>query len=72
LIDITCLEVFYRLEVGAAARAEGARIRWNDQNGFGTVVAKDIISNVASVVDCVDTTAELVGYQDLAAKWAEA
>jgi len=72
LIDITCLEVFYRLEVGAAAQAEGARNRWNDQNGFGTVIAEDIISNVASVVDCVDTTAKLVGYQDLAAKGAEA
>ena len=66
------MKVFYGLKLGASLRAEGARSRWNDHNGFGTVVAEDIISNVASVVDCVDATAELVGYQDLAAKGPEA
>ena len=66
------MKVFYRLEIGAHPGAEGARIRWNDQNAFSTIIAKDIISNVASVVDCVDTPAELVGYQDLAAKGPEA
>ena len=66
------MEVFYGLEVGAPRRAEGAWHRWNDQNAFGTVVAKDIISNIAGVVDRVDTPAVLVGYQDLAAKGPEA
>jgi hypothetical protein len=66
------LKVFYRLEVGAHPGAEGAPIRWNNQNAFSTVVAEDIVSNVASIVDCVDTAAELVGCQDLAAKGPEA
>jgi hypothetical protein len=72
LIDIACLKVFYCLEVGAPRSAESAWNRWNDQNAFGAVIAEDIISNVASVVDCVDTPAELVGCQDLAAIGPEA
>ena len=72
MIDIAGLKVLYRLEVGAGCGAEGARRRWDDQNAFGAVVEEDIITNVTSVVDGMDATAVLVGYQDLAAIWAEA
>jgi hypothetical protein len=72
LVDIACLKVLYGLEVGAPRSAESAWNRWNDQNAFGAVIAEDIISNVASIVDCVDTSAKLVGCQDLAAIGAEA
>jgi len=67
------VKVFFRLEVGAA-RAEGARSRRDDHDGFRTFPIEDIISNgvTGTVVDCVDSTVVLVGCQDLAAQGSEA
>jgi hypothetical protein len=49
LIDRT--KVFYRLEEGAAARAEGARIRRDDYDAFRAVPLEDIITRSAIGVD---------------------
>jgi hypothetical protein len=68
---VDSVKVFYRLEEGAA-RAEGAQSRRNDHDGFRTGPIEDIISNVALVVDCVDSTVVLVGRQELAAQGPEA
>jgi hypothetical protein len=71
LIDITCLKILYRLEVGGAVRdvTERALIRWNDRNGFGSEPTDDTWNNgvTGMVVDCVDSTGELIGYPEVAA-----
>jgi len=74
LIDIICLKILYRLEVGGAVHdvTERALNRWNDLDGFGSEPTDDTNSNVASVVDCVDSTGELIGYPELAAEEPEA
>jgi hypothetical protein len=65
------VKVFYRHEVGAA-RAEGARSRWNDLDAFGSRPTDDTKSNGAIALDCVDSSVVLVGYPDLAAEEPEA
>ena len=58
-------KVFCQLEKGAA-RAKGAWIVRDDGDAFRTEPIDDIQSNVAQVIDCVDLTVVLIGYQDLA------
>ena len=72
------VKVFYRLEEGAArggarrGRPEGAQNRRDDDDAFRTGPIEDIISNVAIGVDCVDSTVDLVGRQELATQGPEA
>jgi len=63
---VDSVKVFYRLEEGAA-RAEGAHSRRNNHDAFRPGPIKDIISNVAIAIDCVDSTVVLVCCQELTA-----
>jgi hypothetical protein len=64
LVYIIRLKILYRLEV-CAVGAKGARNGRNNQNASGAVVRENIITNCAVARDCMDTPAELIGYQDL-------
>ncbi|PYK49743.1 MAG: hypothetical protein DME51_07585 [Verrucomicrobia bacterium] len=68
---VDSVKVFYRLEVGAT-RAEGAQSLRNNHDAFRAGPIEDIISNVAIGVDCVDSTVDLVGRQELATQGPEA
>src|SRR6266550_1253343 len=56
-----------RREQGAARVGEGTWIRRDDEDAFRGEHVEGLQSNVAQVVDCVDSTVVLVGHQDLAA-----
>ena len=71
---VDSVKVFYRLEEGAviAGRAKGAQSLRDDHDAFRAGPIEDIISNVAIGVDCVDSTVDLVGRQELATQGPEA
>jgi hypothetical protein len=52
----------------AASRCEGARSLRDNVDAFGGNVREDILSNDASVRDCVDLTVRLVGHPNLTAE----
>jgi hypothetical protein len=56
----------------AATRVEGARRVRDNVDAFRVNVREDILSNVAKVIDCVDSIVGLVGHPNLAAVGPEA
>jgi hypothetical protein len=66
---VDSVKVFYCLEEGAvvAVSAKGAQRRRDDHDAFGAGPIEDIISDVAILIDCVNSTIVLIGRQKLAA-----
>ena len=56
----------------AASRCEGARRVRDNGDAFRGNVREDTLSNVAKVIDCVDSIVALVGHPNLAAVGPEA